>query len=135
LDDDGVTVNGLWCAKIDVEDKISVQASRALSKDVLSAVAIPLWCVLGKEHPDALKYCVLTNYWKVRMSDGWHRMPKLDASLCGGEQGNPQNPLDDCDLEFPFDDATKPGAKKNRRRDLTYAQYCLDYMLHCAVVR
>jgi len=95
-----------------VEDKISVQASRALSKDVLSAVAIPLWYVLGKEHPDALKYCVLTNYWKVRMSDGWHRMPKLDASLYGGEQGNPQNPLDDCDLEFPFDDATKPGAKE-----------------------
>ena len=115
LDNDGVMVNGLWCAKIEVEDDESMESTGSFS-DIqksasLSAVAIPLWYVLGKEHPDALKYCVVTNYWKIRMSDGWYRLPMLDSSLYGGLQGEATDPLEDCELEFPFEQATAKGAK------------------------
>lgn len=87
-DADGIFNHGLWCAKISVQEQESVQSTSSFS-DIqaaaqLSAVAIPLWYIIGKDHPDSFKYCVITNWWKYRMRDGWYRLPTLDASLYGG---------------------------------------------------
>ena len=85
-DDEGIWFHGMWCAKLVVEEESTVESTEAFSEiqsdASLSAVAIPLWCILGKEHPHA-NYCWVTaNWWKHRMDDGAHRLPKLDSSLC-----------------------------------------------------
>lgn len=78
----------MWCAKIEVQEE-SVQLTDNF-KDIqaaakLAAVAIPLWYVIGKNHQDSDKYCVITNWWKYRMSDGAYRLPSLDPSLYAGQ--------------------------------------------------
>ena len=85
-DSNGVFCHGLWCADISVKEEI-VQCTDAFA-DVqaaakLAAIAIPLWYILGKQHPNSNKYCVITNWWKYRMQDGWYRLPTLDTSLYG----------------------------------------------------
>ena len=84
----GVTYHGMWCAPIDMDTE-NVQCTDSFStiqaEAKLAAVAIPLLYVLGKEHPHASKYCVITNWWKYRMRDGRYRLPALDESLYGGE--------------------------------------------------
>jgi len=86
-DDDGVSINGLWCAKIQIEEEESCPSTGSFSDiqsdAVLSAVIIPLWYVLDKDHQDAYKYCVVTNFWKVRQKDGWYRLPTLDPAHYG----------------------------------------------------
>ena len=132
-DHSGEHFHGLWCANIEVEESESVQSTRHFadiqSAAKLSAVAIPLWYLVGKNHASAYKYCVITNWWKYRMSDGWFRMPSLDASLYGGKQGTVhdfnEDPLSDHwhppnydDVKFPTEavsaapttsDANAPG--------------------------
>jgi hypothetical protein len=44
----------------------------------MSAMAIPLQFALGKQHPDANKYCVITNWWRERNSQGIYGHPTLD---------------------------------------------------------
>lgn len=83
-DAQGSLFHGLWCAQIKVEDE--AVPSTLNFKDIqsaakLSAVAIPLWYLIGKGKPDSNKYCVLTNWWKYRMSDGTYRLPSLDPEL------------------------------------------------------
>ena len=85
-DADGVLFHGMWCSPMAVKEEIvqtteSFAEIQSLAK--LAAVAIPLWYVIGKGHPNSNKYCVITNWWKYRMSDGWYRLPTLDASLYG----------------------------------------------------
>ena len=99
-DSTGVHFHGLWCAKIQMKSE-NVQATGSFT-DVqaaakLAAVAIPLWYVIGKEHPDSSKYCVITNWWKYRMKDGWYRLPSLDESLYGGKYSNTTNKRDSID--------------------------------------
>ena len=87
-DSNGVMFHGMWYAPIEVEEECH-QSTKDFSEiqaaAKLSAVAIPLWYVVGKEHPDASKYCVITNWWKNRMSTGHYMLPSLDATLYGGE--------------------------------------------------
>ena len=47
----------------------------------MSAVAIPLHFILGPDHIDASKYCVITNWRKVRINNGHCVLPRLDAFL------------------------------------------------------
>ena len=99
-DDSGVIFHGMWCASLSVEEEVVVATSSFAdiqSAAKLSAVALPLWYLIGKNHPDSFKYCVITNWWKHRMSDGWYRLPSVDASLYGGE--NRARGTDDIDSD------------------------------------
>ena len=87
-DANGVSFHGLWCANLTVEKdvfKTTDRFSEVQTAAKLAAVAIPLWYVIGKDHPNSNKYCVITNWWKYRMQDGWYRLPTLDPTLYGGE--------------------------------------------------
>jgi hypothetical protein len=46
----------------------------------MSAMAIPLRFALGKNHPDANKYCVITNWWRERNRQGIYGYPTLDLT-------------------------------------------------------
>ena len=90
-DSTGVTFHGLWCARMQMNHR-DVQCTNSFS-DIqvsakLAAVAIPLWYAIGHDHPDSNKYCVITNWWKYRMKDGWYRLPCLDESLYRGKYSN-----------------------------------------------
>ena len=120
-DDLGEQYHGLWCASIEVEGSECVPSTADFaniqSAAKLSDVALPLWYLVGKEHPSAFKHCVITSWWKYRMSDGWYRMPTLDASLYGGTQGTahdfevdplPEPDLADDDVKFPTEAVSVP---------------------------
>ena len=101
-DNNGIHFHGLWCAAPTVQNDIDYSTGsfsdiQAMSK--LAAVAIPLRYVLGNDHPDSNKYCVITNWWKYRMSDGWYRLPTLDATLYGAQFAPAENSMDPSDLE------------------------------------
>lgn len=84
LDGEGLSYHGLWCTKIQVEVEESVATDdfeKIQSSCKLSAVALPLWYLVGKNQPNSDKYCVITNWWKYRMSDGTYRLPLLDRKL------------------------------------------------------
>ncbi len=84
-DDEGVFFFGYFCAPIqvgEVEEQgypQSVDAIQSIAQ--MAAVAIPLRYVLGEDHHDGLKYCVITNWWKERQDGGNYSMPTLDLSL------------------------------------------------------
>jgi hypothetical protein len=84
-DEAGINFHGLWWAEIEVEATESIQSTAKFS-DIqlsakLSAVAIPLCYIIGREKADSNKYCVITNWWKERVSNGSYSLPTLDASL------------------------------------------------------
>ena len=112
-DTEGVMFHGMWYAPINLqEDDESVRCTHHFgdlqASAKLSAVAIPLWYAIGTEHRDSGKYCVITNWWKYRMSDGRYRLPTLDATLYDGakpkhkarSQNQPQAAQED-DIKFP----------------------------------
>ena len=87
-DPTGVSFHGMWWAPIrmDPENVRCTDSFTNIQADAkLAAVAIPLWYMIGKEHPNSYKYCVITNWWKYRMSDGWYRLPGLDENLYDAE--------------------------------------------------
>ena len=99
-DSNGIHFHGFWCSEVTVVNSPE-QPTKCFS-DIqsvakLAAVAIPLWYVIGKGQPNSNKYCVITNWWKHRMKDGWYRLPTLDASLYGGEFRPGTNGSDDGD--------------------------------------
>ena len=105
-DSNGIHFHGLWCSEVTVVDSAE-QPTKSFS-DIqsvakLAAVAIPLWYVIGKDQPNSNKYCVITNWWKHRMQDGWYRLPTLDASLYGGEFRPETNSNDGDDDHSEFD--------------------------------
>ena len=51
-----------------------------------AAVAIPLGYCVGREHADANKYYVITNWWHERMSNGRYELPTLDSKLYNTEE-------------------------------------------------
>ena len=98
---------------MEVEKEDSVPATQSFA-DIqgaqLSALAIPLWYAIGKNHPDSFKYCVITNWWKNRMRDGSYQLPTLDASLYGGTESNTStyngNHNHEEVLDFPMEAST-----------------------------
>jgi hypothetical protein len=50
----------------------------------LSAVEVPLRYGVGDANENSSKYCVITNYWRVRNCSGQYVLPTLDPSLYGG---------------------------------------------------
>ena len=90
-DANGVSYHGMWCSEMKVDSKEESYPSTVSFKDIQvaaghSAVAIPLWYVVGKEHANANKYYVITNWWKERMSTGQYELPTLDSSLYNTEE-------------------------------------------------
>jgi hypothetical protein len=85
-DGEGMAFHGLWWAGIQVEQEEESLPPTANFTEIqsaakLSAIAIPLCYVIGHDKANSNKYCVITNWWKERMSDGCYRLPTLDASL------------------------------------------------------
>ena len=80
----GVGHCGLWFAPVEAEDtETDAPSTEVQIKQVakMAAVAIPLHYVAGREHEDGLKYCVITNWWRERTSNGNYEIPNLDFDL------------------------------------------------------
>ena len=56
----------------------------------MAAVAVPLHYILeeGQPQPHCNKYCVITNWWKVRIAGGDYVLPTLDASMYSGDESS-----------------------------------------------
>ena len=84
-DANGVKLCGMWYAPVVVEElqmedpPTSEEGLKGLAK--IAAVAIPLHYIVGKNHDCALKYCVITNWWRERREDGAYMLPTLDFTL------------------------------------------------------
>ena len=80
-DDDGMEECGLWYAPVALKEAIthppnSFEGIQNVAR--MSAMAILLWFALGEGHPNANKYCVITNWWKERNHEGIYMHPSLD---------------------------------------------------------
>ena len=77
--------HSLWCAPLELggtEEPIS-DFSEIQKGARLAAVAIPNSYSIGPGKSESNKYCVLTNWWKLRERDGTYRLPCLDPTLYG----------------------------------------------------
>jgi len=88
-DNNGIMFHGMWCASLSImeEDIESNALSEIQSEAKMGAVAIPLRYVLGNDHVNSNKFCVVTNWWKYRTRDGRYGLPTLDACLYGAKDG------------------------------------------------
>ena len=78
--------HSLWCAPLelgDVEEEPISDFSEIQKTARLAAVAIPNSYSVGPGKHDSNKYCVLTNWWKLRQRDGSYCLPTLDPTLYG----------------------------------------------------
>jgi hypothetical protein len=83
-DSKGLLYHGMWYSPIDVRlEHVQVTNHMHDVQDAtkMSAVVIPLYCVLDADHTEASKYCVVTNWWKVRINNGDYVLPRFEASL------------------------------------------------------
>ena len=84
-DNTGILFSGLWYATIQVKEydnsDIDVSLEEMKTHALHSAVAIPLWYIIGKGKENSEKYCVITNWWKERSRNGVYSAPRLDFSL------------------------------------------------------
>jgi hypothetical protein len=85
LDQKGINHHGMWYADVTPHpENVQITDSFVDIQEAakMSAVAIPLRYIL-KEGREALndKYCVITNYWRVRNLAGSYSLPCLDPSL------------------------------------------------------
>ena len=81
-DAEGVHFHGMWYAPIQVAEQHVQVADRFYDiqeSGKMAAVAIPLRYTQPGEHGD--KYCVITNWWKVRIKGGDYVLPGLDPSM------------------------------------------------------
>lgn len=86
-DKEGVHFHGMWYSDISVSDEhigITGSLEDIKKESKLSAVAVPLRYVVGDANENSSKYCVITNYWRVRNCSGQYVLPTLDPSLYGG---------------------------------------------------
>lgn len=87
-DHTGVHFFGMWYSEITVATENETHTIRSMAEIQeaarMSAVAIPLWYILGQGHPNSSKYCVITNWWKPRNMAGDYCLPTLDPMLYGG---------------------------------------------------
>ena len=82
-DSKGIFKGGLWYAPIEmVEATMSIPPDfKAIQERAkMSTVAIPMSYGLGPDTPHSQKFCVITNWWKERQSNGRYTMPGLDPS-------------------------------------------------------
>lgn len=98
----GTLINGLWYAPISASE-LSVEKCPKNLDEIkkiarMSGVAIPLWYVFGMEHPNAQKYCVITNWWKPRYRGDRYFMPSLDFN-CYKEVADNINNDDGIDMD------------------------------------
>ena len=78
--------HSLWCAPAalgEVEEQVVTDFSEIQNTARLAAVAIPNSYSIGPGKHDSNKYVVLTNWWKIRESDGTYCLPTLDPTLYG----------------------------------------------------
>jgi hypothetical protein len=83
-DSNGLQYHGMWYSPIALcleHVQVTNHMHDVQHSAKMSAVAIPLHSILGPDHIDASKYCVITNWWKVRINNGHYVLPRLDASL------------------------------------------------------
>jgi len=84
-DTEGIRHLGLWYAPM-VAKESAIYPNYLKFLDIqqmakMATLAIPLHYAIGRDHPDSLKFCVLTNWWKERSSKGSYILPGLDSSL------------------------------------------------------
>lgn len=90
-DANGISFFGMWCSEIHVDSKEESYQSTGNFQEIQlaaghAAVAIPLGYCVGREHADANKYYVITNWWHERMSNGRYELPTLDSKLYNTEE-------------------------------------------------
>ena len=86
-DGDGLQFHGMWYSPVSLEaEHVHVGTTLHEVQDAakMAAVAVPLHYILGEGHADGDKYCVITNYWKVRLNNGDYLLPTLDPSMYAG---------------------------------------------------
>lgn len=89
-DDEGVYVFGMWYAPMKVQeaeanDLLPPSSLEHATKLARSAtVAIPLKYTFGVSHEHALKYCVITNWWRERNHLDRYALPSLVSDLYEG---------------------------------------------------
>jgi hypothetical protein len=115
-DREGISFHGMWCAPISVEEEelpavTDLKELQTIAK--LSAVAIPLWYVVGKNHKNSHKYCVITNWWKYRMADSSYQLPRLDPKMYTSVQ-------EKHNIDKLFKKATKAAGRVQTRNAETY---------------
>lgn len=83
-DDNGAKHCGMWYAPMTmIEASIPPPKSISQAKKhaQMSAVAIPFHFIVGDNHADSNKYCVITNWWRERNPKGYYVLPALDPNL------------------------------------------------------
>jgi hypothetical protein len=86
-DDEGVYVCGMWYAPMKVQEAeaddllppASLEHANKLARS--ATVAIPLKYTFGDTHEHALKYCVITNWWRERNHLDRYALPSLVFGL------------------------------------------------------
>ena len=90
----------------------SLKGIQSLAK--MAAVMIPYKNAVGAAKAKALDdqkqcnyYCVVTNYWKERQSDGRYKLPEFDLDLYAGvrdmlPEDDNDNDDDDDEIDFEF---------------------------------
>lgn len=80
-DENGVKVCGLWYCPLKLKN-VTAQPPKKFDKIQqvarMSTLAIPLRYMLGRNHANAAKYCVITNWWRERNENGRYVLPNLD---------------------------------------------------------
>ena len=82
-DGEGVHHVGTWFAALLAHEPITAPPQTAheiqqLAK--MASMAIPLRYTFDNGHPDRLKYCVITNWWRERNDKGRYMLPTIDFS-------------------------------------------------------
>ena len=82
-DDQGVQHVGTWFAPLLAHEPItsppqSIDEIKVQAK--MASMAIPLRYSFEEGHPDRLKYCVITNWWRERNDKGRYMLPTIDFS-------------------------------------------------------
>jgi hypothetical protein len=79
-DSKGLKYHEMWYSPIDLRlEHVHVTNHLHDVQDAakMSVVAIPLCYILGADNTHASKYCVITNWWKVRVNNGDCTLPGL----------------------------------------------------------
>ena len=84
-DNQGVQFNGMWYASILVEEEQQQLTTKSFD-DIkaaakMSVIAVPLRYLIGETDEKSDKFCVISNWWKVRNRLGEYTLPQLDKLM------------------------------------------------------